>query len=46
MDFYKGKLEGKEVVVVRSGIGKGQCSYVYPDSGRYIWCNRCGKIQE
>ena len=22
MDFYKGKLEGKEVVVVRSGIGK------------------------
>lgn len=22
MDFYKGKLEGKDVVVVRSGIGK------------------------
>ena len=21
MDFYKGKLEGKDVVVVRSGIG-------------------------
>ena len=31
MDFYKGKLEGKEVVVVRSGIGKvnaGICAQI------------------
>ena len=34
MDFYKGKLEGKDVVVVRSGIGKvnaGICSQILVD---------------
>ena len=34
MDFYKGKLEGKEVVVVRSGIGKvnaGICTQILAD---------------
>lgn len=34
MDFYKGSLEGKEVVIVRSGIGKvnaGICTQVLAD---------------
>ena len=34
MDFYKGKLEGKEVVVVRSGIGKvnaAMCTQILAD---------------
>jgi adenosylhomocysteine nucleosidase len=34
MDFYKGKLSGKEVVVVRSGIGKvnaGICTQILVD---------------
>lgn len=34
MDFYEGKLSGKEVVVVRSGIGKvnaGMCSQILVD---------------
>ena len=34
MDFYKGKLEGKEVVVVRSGIGKvnaAMCTQIFAD---------------
>ena len=34
MDFYKGKLEGKDVVVVRSGIGKvnaGMCTQILAD---------------
>lgn len=34
MDFYKGTLEGKEVVVVRSGIGKvnaGMCTQILAD---------------
>ena len=37
MDFYKGKLEGKEVVVVRSGIGKvnaAMCTQILAD----IYC--------
>ena len=29
MDFYRGKLMGKDVVVVRSGIGK--LFFVYPN---------------
>ena len=34
MDFYKGRLEGREVVVVRSGIGKvnaGICTQILAD---------------
>ena len=34
MDFYKGKLEGKDVVVVRSGIGKvnaAMCAQILAD---------------
>lgn len=34
MEFYKGKLDGKEVVVVRSGIGKvnaGMCTQILAD---------------
>ena len=34
MDFYKGKLEGKDVVVVRSGIGKvnaAMCAQILSD---------------
>lgn len=34
MDFYEGKLNGKDVVVVRSGIGKvnaGMCSQILAD---------------
>lgn len=34
MDFYKGKLSGKDVVVVRSGIGKvnaGMCTQILSD---------------
>ena len=34
MDFYKGKLQGKEAVVVRSGIGKvnaGICTQILAD---------------
>ena len=34
MDFYKGKLKGKDVVVVRSGIGKvnaAVCSQILAD---------------
>lgn len=34
MDFYKGKLDGKEVVIVRSGIGKvnaGICAQILVD---------------
>ena len=34
MDYYKGKLEGKEVVVVRSGIGKvnaAMCTQILAD---------------
>ena len=34
MDFYKGNLNGKEVVVVRSGIGKvnaGICTQILVD---------------
>ena len=34
MDFYEGKLSGKDVVVVRSGIGKvnaGMCSQILAD---------------
>ena len=44
MDFDKGKLEGEEVVVVRSGIGKvnaAMCTQILAD----IWCNRCGKYR-
>lgn len=36
MDFYKGRLDGKDVVVVRSGIGKVNGRHVYTDTGRYI----------
>lgn len=38
MDFYEGTLEGKKVVVVRSGIGKvnaGMCTQILADC---IWC--------
>ena len=34
MDFYQGKLGGKDAVVVRSGIGKvnaGMCSQILSD---------------
>lgn len=34
MDFYKGKMSGKDVVVVRSGIGKvnaGMCAQILVD---------------
>ena len=31
MDFYKGKLEGKDVVVVRSGIGKVNADVYHAD---------------
>ena len=34
MDFYEGTLEGKKVVVVRSGIGKvnaGMCTQILAD---------------
>ena len=34
MDFYRGKIKGKEVVVVRSGIGKvnaGICAQILVD---------------
>ena len=34
MDFYEGTLEGKKVVVVRSGIGKvnaGMCTQILVD---------------
>lgn len=34
MDFYKGKLDGREVVVVRSGIGKvnaAMCTQILAD---------------
>ena len=34
--FYEGVLEGKKVVVVQSGIGKGKCRYVHPDPGRSL----------
>lgn len=36
MDFYEGVLEGKKVVVVQSGIGKGKCRHVHPDPGRSL----------
>ena len=39
MDFYKGKLEGKDVVVVRSGIGKVNAAMC--DPGRCIPCRPC-----
>ena len=32
--FYEGKLSGRDAVVVRSGIGKGECGDVRPDPGR------------
>ena len=32
MEFNHGYLNGKEVVVVRSGIGKVKCRYLHPDS--------------
>ena len=41
MDFYKGKLEGKDVVVVRSGIGKvnaAMCAQILAD---VIPCRPC-----
>ena len=34
MDFYKGRLDGKDVVVVRSGIGKvnaAMCTQILAD---------------
>ena len=37
MDFYRGKIKGKEVVVVRSGIGKvnaGICAQILVDDYR------------
>ena len=39
MDFYEGTLEGKKVVVVRSGIGKvnaGMCTQILTDV--YLYC--------
>ena len=35
MDFYRGKLDGKDVVVVRSGIGKvnaAMCTQILADA--------------
>ena len=37
MEFYKGKLEGKDTVVVRSGIGKvnaAMCAQILADAMR------------
>ena len=45
MDFYKGKLEGKDVVVVRSGIGKvnaAMCAQILadePGAKSTVWRN-------
>ena len=36
MDFYCGMLNGKEVVVVRSGIGKVNAAVCSRDSGRHL----------
>ena len=36
MKFYKGKLYGKDAVVVQSGIGK--CGDLYADSCRLLSC--------
>lgn len=43
MDFYKGKLEGKDVVVVRSGIGKvnaAMCAQILADvyHADHVYC--------
>ena len=38
MDFYEGTLEGKKVVVVRSGIGKVNAGMCHTDPCRCIWC--------
>lgn len=38
MQFVAGKLEGKEVTVVRSGIGKVNAGSVCTDSGIGISC--------
>ncbi len=46
MDFYRGKVNGKEVVVVRSGIGKGKCGCVQPGSGRSVWSGGYCKYSE
>ena len=38
MKFYKGKLYGKDAVVVQSGIGKSKCGDLYADSCRLLSC--------
>ena len=36
MDFYEGTLEGKKVVVVRSGIGKVNAGMAHRSSQMYL----------
>ncbi len=33
MEFYSGRLNGKEAVIVRSGNWQGKRGNLYPDSG-------------
>lgn len=37
MDFYKGTLAGKEVVVVKCGVGKVNAAHLCTDTCKCIW---------
>ena len=38
LEFYVGKLRGKDVVVVKCGVGKVNSCYVYSDINKRIRC--------